>query len=307
MRPRGRLNVPGELWHQARKRGSHHNVPIAATVPPPRGSHHRISPTTIMVIPPTGMASPPWQHPHHHGVFPTTMVLSPPPPWHHPQCHGGIPTTRGSSSPPWGHPQHHGVIPTTTMVSFPMPQRPPHLPGILPTTAPTCYDRGLLGLVVSWCVRGHMHARGGRMWRRAPQPTWGTARPLWGAEPGGVTSTMWHQPPPPGLTRSPPKPSLTVPGLLLPWAHGKPSPMGQGHHEDGPVRRVPTRWEVVAPESCPGSWGALTVRVHPHGRGRDIGCDVEVGQPEILRGRDGAMGRLVTGCATAGWGGGVRG
>lgn len=73
------------------------------------------------------------------------------------------------------------------------------------------------------------------------------------------------------------------------------------------MRRVPTRWEVVAPESCPGSWGALTVRVHPHGRGRDIGRDVEVGQPEILRGRDGAMGRLVAGCATAGWGGGVRG
>lgn len=180
-----------------------------------------------MVIPPTGMASPPWQHPHHHGVIPTTMVLSPPPPWRHPQCHGGIPTTTGSSSPPWGHPQHHGVIPPTTVASSPMPQRPPHLPGVLPTTAPTCYDRGLLGLVVSWCVRGHMHARGGRMWRRAPQPTWGAQ----GALPCGELSlvgspapcgTSHHRPGSPGAHPSPPSPcrDRSFPGHtanLPPW------------------------------------------------------------------------------------------
>ena len=138
--PRGRLNVPGELRHQARRRGSHHNVPIAAMFPPPRCHHHHISTTATTSSPP-----PRRLHRHHRRR-------------HHPR-HRGIPTT-ATASP-----------------------------------CSTCRERGLLGLVVSRCVRGATHARGVRLRLHTPilpptpPRTWGTARPPRGPEPGGLTST----------------------------------------------------------------------------------------------------------------------
>ena len=65
--PCGRLNVPGELRHQARRRGSHHHVPTTPMFPPPRHPHH--------IIPTTTTSSPP-------PPCPTTTTAFPPPPRH---------------------------------------------------------------------------------------------------------------------------------------------------------------------------------------------------------------------------------
>lgn len=198
--PRGWLNVPGELWHQARRRGSHRNIPITATFPPPRCSHHQDVPTT------TTSSPPPPHHPHHH----------------------------------------HGINPTTTTASL----------------CSTCRERGLLGLVVSSYVRRDMHAQGVRMWLHAPMlPP--TPPRMWGAQPDphGDLSLVGSLTPdssgkPPRLTRSPPSPFFAVPGCILPLARGRPSPVGQRHHFGVPVRRVPTRVDVVAPESFSSSLGS---------------------------------------------------
>lgn len=97
--PHGRLNVPGELQHQARMRGSHHVIPTAATAwspsPPlhqrPHHHHHHD---------PTSRLSSPSPCPHHHHIprtsrCPTTIALSPP-----------------SSHCPNHH--HHHVVPSGT-------------------------------------------------------------------------------------------------------------------------------------------------------------------------------------------------
>lgn len=106
--PHGRLNVPGELQHQARMRGSHHVIPTTATAwspSPPlhQRPHHHVPITTTTMTPPAGC-------PHHH-LVPTTTTS--------PE-HRVVP-------PPLRCPHHRHIVPTTTTTTL-SPAGQPHTP-----------------------------------------------------------------------------------------------------------------------------------------------------------------------------------